>query len=224
MSGGTVRSWRHPQVVVLLGASVLAALVKVIGALLDIGWTSYAQWLYVPPLLAALVVAGGLGDRRGRWWFAGLVLSWVGDVAGGLDFRVLLGSFLLAHLCYVVALWPSRRASVLGRAGSAPYLLLGAAGAAVLAPAAGAALAVPVVLYAAAITLMAVLATAAGRVGVVGGVLFMVSDLVIGLGTFVLEIPPALDTLLVIGTYVPAQVLLLVALLGLLARDAPRPR
>ena len=190
-----------------------------------IGWLDYAQWLYVPPLVVALVLAGGLQDRRGWWWLAGLVFSWLGDVLGGAWFPVLLGCFLVAHVCYVVALLPTRLQSLLGTIGSLPYLLLGLAGAVVLVPAAGPVLAVPVALYAVTLTLMAVLASAGGRAGVVGGVLFMVSDLVLGIGTFVVDLPPAVQTLVVIGTYVPAQVLLLVGLFTLLpqAEEAGAP-
>lgn len=207
---------------ILIAVSLLACLVKILGAGLDIGWMAWAQWLYIPPLALALVLAGGLRDPRGRWWLAGLALSWVGDAFGGGDFLLLLGSFLVAHICYVVALWPTHARSQLARRGSAPYVLLGLAGAAALAPAAGAALAVPVVLYASALTLMAVLATAGGRAGAIGGLLFMVSDLALGLGMFVFDWPTAVQTTVVIGTYVPAQVLLLVALLRLSASGSRR--
>lgn len=200
----------------LLVTSLAAAVVGIVGAALHIGWLDYAQWLYVPPLAVALVLAGGLRDPRGRWWLAGLVFSWLGDVLGGATFLALLGCFFLAHVCYILALLPTRGRSLLGKAGSVPYLLLGLAGAAVLVPAAGGVLAVPVLLYAVTLTLMALLASAGGRAGVVGGALFMVSDLVLGVGIFVLDIPAPVQTLLVIGTYVPAQVLLLVAILGLI--------
>jgi uncharacterized membrane protein YhhN len=215
----------RPAVRTLIATSLAAAFVGIVGAALRIGWLDYAQWLYVPPLAVALVLAGGLTDRRGWWWLAGLVFSWLGDVLGGAWFPVLLGCFLVAHVCYVVALLPTRAQSLLGRIGSLPYLLLGLAGAVVLVPAAGATLAVPVALYAAILTLMALLASAGGRAGVVGGVLFMVSDLVLGIGTFVVDLSPAVQTLVVIGTYVPAQVLLLIGLLTLLpqAEQAAAP-
>lgn len=205
-----------PGVKVLIAISVAAAVVGIVGAALHIGWLDYAQWLYVPPLAAALVVAGGLRDPRGRWWLAGLVFSWLGDVLGGGGFLALLGCFFLAHVCYVVALLPTRGQSLLGRPAAVPYVVLGLAGAVVLVPAAGGVLAVPVLLYAVALTLMAVLASAGGRAGVLGGVLFMVSDLTLGVGIFVLDIPAPVQTLLVIGTYMPAQALLLLAVLRLL--------
>lgn len=199
-----------------VAVSLLACVAKIAADSFDVGWLGYAQWLYLPPLAVGLVLAGGARRRRGRWWLAGLVLSWQGDVLGGTDFLLLLGCFLLAHLCYLVALWPTRRRSALRGPAALPYLLLGVAGAAVVAPAAGPVLAGPVVVYAAALTLMAVLATAGGRRGALGGLLFMVSDLTLGLGRFVVDLPTAVQTAVVIGTYVPAQVLLLLAVLTLL--------
>lgn len=212
----TLTPARGGAVLALIATSLVAAAVKIAGAVLDVGWTSSAQWLYLPPLTVVLVLAGGLRDRRGWWWLVGLALSWVGDAFGGADFLLLLGSFLVAHVCFIVALWPTRAAGAWGRLGSVPYLLLALAGTAAIVPAAGG-LTVPVVLYAAALTVMAILATAAGRAGALGGLLFLVSDLTLGLCTFVLEWPTAVRTAVVIGTYVPAQVLLLVAFLRLLA-------
>lgn len=207
---------RHPAVVGGIVISLLACAVNIAGTFLEVGWMQEARWLYVPPLVMALIAAGGLRDVRGRWWAAGLVLSWVGDTQGGRGFLILLGAFLIAHVCYVVALWPTRGQSLLGRRAAVPYLLLGLAGVLVLAPAAGLALAAPVTAYAALLTLMAVLAAAAGRVGVLGGLLFMLSDLVLGLGIFAVDLPDGLQTLVVIGTYVPAQVLLLLGTLLLI--------
>lgn len=233
--GGRVRALTDPDrrraLSTLIALSLLACVVKVLGDALGLEWTERAQWFYLPPLMAALVVAGGLRDRRGWWWLGGLVLSWCGDVLGGLGFLVLLGSFLLAHLCFVVALLPTARGSVLRRPVVWAWVAFGLIGAAVIAPAAGPVLAAPVVVYAATLTFVAVLATAAGRLGVVGGLLFMASDLVLGAGIFALDLDPALQTALVIGTYVPAQVLLLLAFLGLTgqgasargARTPPRP-
>ncbi len=211
---------RHRAVVGGIVISLLACAVNITGALLEVGWMQEARWFYVPPLVVALIAAGGLRDVRGRWWAAGLALSWVGDTQGGRGFLILLGAFLLAHVCYVVALWPTRGQSLLGRRAAVPYALLGVAGVVVLAPAAGLALAAPVTAYAALLTLMAVLAAAAGRVGVIGGLLFMVSDLVLGLGIFAMDLPGALQTLIVIGTYVPAQVLLLLGVLLLIRARA----
>lgn len=55
---------------------------------------------------------------------------------------------------------------------------------------------------------MALLATAAGRTGLLGGLLFILSDSVLAAGQFGIRIPEPLRTAAVIGTYAPAQVLL----------------
>lgn len=212
---------RHPVVVGGIIVSLVACLLSIAGTFLDVGWLQSARWLYIPPLMVALVAAGGLRERRGWWWLAGLFLSWIGDTQGEHGFLVLLGAFLVAHICYVIALWPTRSDSVLGRRAAVPYMVLGLVGVVVLAPAAGIALAAPVTAYAVLLTLMALLATAAGRVGVIGGLLFMVSDLVLGLGIFAVDLPQGLQTLIVIGTYVPAQALLLVGVLLLIQARAP---
>lgn len=70
---------------------------------------------------------------------------------------------------------------------------------------------------------MAVLATSAGRAGVVGGLLFILSDMTLAIALFAAEIPEPLRTLTVIGTYVPAQILLTAGTLRLIRRRR-RPR
>ncbi|WP_162458226.1 lysoplasmalogenase [Pseudactinotalea terrae] len=216
---------RRGAVVPLIGLSLVACIVQVVATAAGWDWAGRAQWFAMPLLALALVLAGGLRDPRGRWWLAGLVFSWAGDTLGGNGFLVLLGCFLVAHLCYLVTLWPSRARSVLGTAPMIGYLAVGGTGAALIAPVAGGVLAAPVVVYAAALTMVAVLATAAGRAGVIGGILFMFSDLTLALGIFVIDIPAALQTFLVMGTYVPAQALLLVGVLGQLgsAKDSGSP-
>lgn len=207
---------RRGSVVALIGLSLLACIVQVVGTAAGWDGAGRAQWFAMPLLALALVLAHGLRESRGRWWLVGMLFSWAGDTLGRYGFVVLLGCFLLAHVCYAVALWRTRERSMYGRAPMLAYLAVGGVGAAVVAPAAGAVLAAPVVVYASALTLVAVLAGAAGRAGLVGGILFMFSDLTLALGIFVIDIPDALQTFLVMGTYVPAQALLLVGVLGLL--------
>ncbi|WP_420113726.1 lysoplasmalogenase family protein [Pseudactinotalea sp.] len=210
---------RSALVTALIAVGLVACVLQVGGTLLGWAWAGYAQWFVMPPLVLALIMARGLQDVRGRWWLAGILLSWAGDTLGGHDFLLLLGCFLVAHLCYLVALWPTRSLSLLGRPAMAPYVVVGVAGAAIVAPAAGALLAGPVVIYAGALTLVAILASGAGRAGLIGGALFMVSDLTLALGRFVVELPDPLQTTLVMGTYVPAQVLLLVGVLRVLGSN-----
>ena len=150
---------------------------------------------------------------------AGLVCSLAGDVFLMLPsdrFLAGLASFLLAHLCYIVAFasagaaWPA-----------VPGLALGACGAWLLWrlwPALGG-LRLPVAVYAAALLLMAWLAAGRAQAGIPGGglaaagaVLFVLSDSLLALGRFSTRrpFPPAL----VLGTYFAAQWLLAASVSG----------
>ncbi|MGO0576419.1 lysoplasmalogenase family protein [Ornithinimicrobium panacihumi] len=171
--------------------------------------------------MVALVLATRLRDPRSRWWLAGLVLCWLGDGLGGQGFLILLGCFLLGHLAYLAALRPTASSSWLRRPASLLHWAVLVAGMVLVVPHADG-LQVPVVVYGLVLTLMAVLATAAGPVGLVGGLLFMVSDLTLGWDIFAADLSEATSALLVIGTYVPAQVLLLLAHLHQV-RNTPYP-
>jgi uncharacterized membrane protein YhhN len=204
----------------LLALSLLMAVVNIAGGFLGLEQLrSAAQWLYLPPLMVALALETRLRTPRSRWWLAGLVLCWLGDGLGGTAFLVLLGLFLLGHLAYLVALWPTRHRSWAWRRLGLLHVALLVAGLGLVLPVAGA-LWPAVVAYGVVLTAMALLATAAGPVGVMGGLLFMVSDL--SLGRLVLggtDLGDGWRALVVIGTYVPAQVLLLLGVLRL-QRDA----
>lgn len=200
------------------GVSLVAMAVNILGEATGVEWMHTARWFYTPPLVVGLVLAGGLSSWRGWLWAAGLLLSAVGDTQGGHGFLILLGSFLLAHLAYIAALWPDRKSSWLGRPGALIHLALLVVGLAVVVPAAGPALTVPVIVYGVVLALMAVLATSAGRVGLVGGLLFIVSDMTLAIAMFAAEVPVPVRTLIVIGTYVPAQILLTVAMVRLFGR------
>ena len=54
------------------------------------------------------------------------------------------------------------------------------------------------------------------------GLLFIVSDMTLAIAMFAAEVPEPVRMLIVIGTYVPAQILLTVAMLRLIRRsEAP---
>lgn len=207
------------------GLALGAAALHIAAALA--GWPTVPHLtmaLYTPPLAWALVRLTGLRTRLSRLWLVGLAFGWLGDTFGFLGFLALLGAFLVGHLAYIAALWPHRARSVLGRPAVLAYLVALALAACVIAPAAGS-LVVPVILYAALLTLMAVLATAGGPPGVIGGVAFFLSDLLIGYFAFVApDTPGWLREALVIGLYVPAQVLLLAAALRLSRREDAEAR
>jgi len=174
------------------------------------------------PLVAAVLLAG---VRRPLDRLAGIVLmalffSWLGDTLPGLAggetdtaFLLMVGCFLLAQIAYVVAFWPDRSRSVLTRpALVAPYLLTLVVLVALCLEEAGALL-VPVVVYGAALTLMALLATGLGRVAGWGGIVFMASDSLIALRAFAdVELPA--HSFWVMLTYVAGQTLLVWGVIG----------
>ncbi|WNV87938.1 lysoplasmalogenase [Umezawaea sp. Da 62-37] len=121
----------------------------------------------------------------------GLAASWAGDVAllGSSDraFRAGLGSFLVAHLGYVVALG---RGSVAGSRGAVAPIMAGFATAAWFSARAAGPLGRPVAAYALTIGAMVAAASTSrgpGATRIVGGaVLFAVSDALLGAGRFAL--------------------------------------
>lgn len=148
-----------------------------------------------------------------------LGFSWLGDTlprfaADGSQrgFGLMLGSFLVAQLVYVVALLPWRERSIVRTRPAlvAPYVLVLALLIAVTAGGAGAMLPA-VILYGLVIVAMAVLATGLDAVASVGGIVFLVSDGLIALRVFAgVELP--VHGVLVMLTYVLAQTLLVASI------------
>src|SRR5699024_2186550 len=98
--------------------------------------------------------------------------------------------FLAAQVVYALAFWPFRGASLLRRPPLlTPYVVAAVVIIVLCAPAAGALLGA-VIAYAAAICVMAVLATGLGPAAGIGAALFVVSDAAIALDAFgVLTLP-----------------------------------
>ncbi|KGN34741.1 hypothetical protein N802_01365 [Knoellia sinensis KCTC 19936] len=187
------------------------------------GVANATQWLAVPCLVVALVAQTRLGSRLARLTAAGLVWSWVGDtlpdfVPEAVSFIVLMGAFLVAHVFFIAGFWPWRRESLLHSRiawvyGAAAVVLVVAC-----APEAGP-LAVGVAVYAAALAVMALLAAGIDRLAGIGGVLFVVSDALIAIRTFVPWVQVPENGFLVMATYLAA---LLLMILGVLRRLASR--
>jgi uncharacterized membrane protein YhhN len=146
---------------------------------------------------------------------AGLLCSLLGDIALMFPekwFKAGLVSFLAAHVFYILAFKPGP-----GRPLSAgmlvPFIIFGLLMFRILAPSLGP-LKFPVLVYMAAITVMAGLA--AGRfvdgggtrplLAFAGAVLFLISDSVLAYDRFAKKIGPA--QAIILGTYFPAQLLI----------------
>lgn len=197
---------------------LVVAVVHLIAQALGASLLADVSQVVLMPLLAMVLWAGTAGSR-GR--LVGLALvalgfSWLGDaaprvVSGDLELPLMLGFFLIAQLIYSAAFWPYRSGSLLRRPlALLPYL--GAAGLIILlcAPAAGALLPA-LLLYAAAIVLMAVLATGVSTLAGAGAAVFVVSDALIALHAFdVLSLP--WHAVWVMSTYLAAQAMLVAAI------------
>ncbi|MET8907941.1 lysoplasmalogenase [Micromonospora sp. NPDC004551] len=180
------------------------ALVELVGVALD---STPTQWL-AKPLLAPLLLAY-LWDRRRRVdpVAVGLVAATAGDVAllvpGDTAFLAGMGCFLVTQVAFLTAFLRHRRPPVAAVAG---YLVAWAGANALLWGALGP-LRLPVLGYSLALSMMAAAATGVSRRTAAGGALFLVSDLLIGVGAAGVDFPGR--DLLVMTTYAAALLLII---------------
>lgn len=181
------------------------------------GW-SRARYFWKPATMVLVILLALLGaDWSGvpeRWLLAGLVLSLVGDVFLVMPsdrFLAGLVSFLLAHLCYIVAFVPTAVGwgangwvvLVLALIGVGYFFLLRRG----VVQAGGISLLVSVACYIAVILTMVGRAWMTGNGWVLAGaVLFMISDTILAWGRFVRSSLAA--EVAVMATYFAAQCLL----------------
>ncbi|OGD17278.1 MAG: hypothetical protein A2V76_11110 [Candidatus Aminicenantes bacterium RBG_16_63_14] len=146
---------------------------------------------------------------------AGLLFSLAGDIALMFPekwFTAGLVSFLVAHVCYILAFKPGPGHSI--SAGVfIPFIIFGLLMFRILSPSLGP-MKFPVLVYIAAITAMAGLAAARfvneggtrPLLAFAGAVLFLVSDSVLAYDRFAKKLRPA--QAIILGTYFPAQLLI----------------
>ncbi|MFI7306607.1 lysoplasmalogenase [Micromonospora aurantiaca] len=190
------RSWLLP----LFG---LVAAVELVGVALD---STALQWL-AKPLLAPVLLAYLLTHRRRVDAVAvGLVAATAGDVAllveGDTAFLAGMGFFLVTQIAFLSAFVRHRRAPGMAWAG---YLVAWAGANALLWGMLGP-LRLPVLGYSLALCLMAAAATGVSAPVAAGGALFLVSDLLIGVGAAGVDLPGR--GLLVMVTYCGALLLI----------------
>ena len=174
------------------------------------------------PLLAPLLLAWLWRTcRRADLVAVGLVFATAGDIAllvpGDTAFLVGMGCFLGTQLALITAFVGHRRPPLAAGIG---YLLLWAAANAVLWPQLGA-LRLPVLGYSLALSLMAATATGVNVRVAAGGALFLVSDLLIGLGAAGTALPG--HGVLVMATYSAALLLITTGWATRAGGRAPRP-
>ncbi|WP_330258776.1 lysoplasmalogenase [Streptomyces murinus] len=174
------------------------------------------EWV-AKPLLAPLLAAHlwRLTGTRHAYVLTGLLLAAAGDIAllipGTPAFGIGLALFLGAQLCWITAFL---RAGALDhlrtrRTVCAAHLAVWAAAVAALAPTLGPALGSAVAVYALALLTMALTARVLGPKALWGGLIFVASDSLIGLGAAGLDFPGR--STLCMTTYIAALALLVTA-------------
>lgn len=204
----------------VLVAYLVLAVVNLVGSATGVQALTWVSKPLLVPLLVVWVVAVR-GPRAPRALVVGLVLAWLGDLAlmadGTPAFLVGMGFFLGMQVAYCRGFVGLGALAVLRRRWwlVAGAVVLWAALNVVLGPSLGS-LRVPILVYSAALVTMATLACGVSTVVGAGGVLFLVSDLLIGLGAADLDVPAR--GFLVMATYLAAQLLIAA---GWLARSSP---
>jgi uncharacterized membrane protein YhhN len=179
-----------------------------------------AKGLLMPALL--LWVLAATAPAAPRLLVAGLVLATVGDVGLRVEFLVGMAGFLVMQVLYVIGFvrlgaWPRVRS---GWPVALGYLVFAIVANALLGPRLGE-LQIPVLVYSIALCTMAIFAAGvSGRVGL-GGLLFLVSDMLIGVGEADLDF--AGRGLIVLVTYLAAQYLIATGWVRVVRPDVTLP-
>jgi uncharacterized membrane protein YhhN len=183
---------------------VMAAVVEIVGVAADV---TVLQWI-AKPLLAPLLIWHFVQHRRPDLVVAALGFALAGDVAllvpGQTAFLTGMLFFLGTQICLIVAFLKRGRLRV---APAVVYGLLWAAANVLLWGQLGD-LRVPVLHYSLALTTMAASAAGVNRLVAAGGVLFLISDLLIGVGAAGVEFTGR--GVLVMATYAAALALITV--------------
>ena len=170
------------------------------------------------PVLAGFLLASVRRPSRTIWLvLVSLFFSWLGDWVGDITepHVVVKGVFFsVAHLCYIAAFRPFRFNSVMRR----PRYLAGYVVVVVMlliwvAPYAGR-LAPALVVYGITLGAMAVLATGVHPLTGVGGTIFAFSDMAIAVSAFVFPYRFGADGLVIISTYLLAQLLIILGVVA----------
>ena len=195
----------------VLVAFCVAAVLNLVAVTVGATWLELAT---KPLLCGLLLVWAWLAcDRRPPGLLmAGLVAALAGDEllgpSGSAWFIAGMGAFLVMQVCYILGFLGLGAAEAFRRRRWVPvaWVLLWLVLQVVVGPMLGE-LRIPIAVYSAALVTMAACAVATGhaRIGV-GGVLFLISDLLIGLGAADLDVPAS--GFLVMSTYALAQLLI----------------
>lgn len=175
----------------------------------------YSQWALMPLLiLAVLLTMRPLRNAATAWLVLALVFSWGGDVLLGFSFVLGLGSFLLAHVSFIVAFTRHgvrRRVMTWTWRHYAPFVALYCVLLGLLIDHVGAILPA-VMLYGVALCTMAAFASRTSRLLEVAGLVFVVSDGLLAVQLFRHDLVVPASSFWVMLTYIAAEALIAIGL------------
>jgi uncharacterized membrane protein YhhN len=175
------------------------------------------------PLLAGFLWWSAPRTTVARWVLLALGFAWLGDCLGyALLVKIIF--FFGTQVAYCLAFRPRWRYSLLRQPGPlTAYAVVTAVLLAVVSSRAGP-LAIPVIVYGISLVLMIALATGVSRLATVGGVIFLVSDLVLAYGAFVDPPASAATRALIMATYLSAQLMIVLGTRRQAAAAIAQPR
>ena len=194
---------------VSLAAYVVLAAADVLAELGDAYLLTRILPVLLMPLLAGFLWWSAPRTTVARWVLLALAFSWLGDCLG-YDLLVKIIFFFGTQVAYCLAFRPRWRYSLLRRPiPLTAYAVVMAVLIAAVSSRAGP-LAIPVVVYGLSLVLMIALATGVSRLATLGGVIFLISDLVLAYGAFVDPPASAGVRALIMATYLSAQLLIVI--------------
>ena len=203
-----------------IAAYAVLSIVDIVGEARAIPLLIFAVPVFLMPLLAAFTLLTMRRSQVRSLLLVALIFAWLGDCLG---FSVLLkiAFFVGTQIAYCVAFWPLRHRSLLAR--RAPLMIYVVVMSAVVIFVATRAqtLVVPVIIYGVLLSLMVALASGVNRPAAVGAVLFLISDLILGYEFFLSTADSPLLGALVMATYLPAQLLIVLGVVRNAAIEQP---
>jgi uncharacterized membrane protein YhhN len=208
-------------------AYAIVSLVDVIAEGLHATTVAFVAVLLAMPALIGFIQSAEPRREKFYWLImTALVFSWLGDWVGDLispHVVVKIVFFFIGHIFFVSAFLPYRRTSILHRpVWLAGYVLVIGGLLVWIVPHAGR-LGIALVAYGCMLGAMAVLATGVNRLTGIGGAIFVTSDLTIAVTEFVF--PGRVDQaeLMIMGSYLLAQLLIVLGVIFAPALTPMRP-
>ena len=175
----------------------------------------FNEIIKIIPIISLIgLVLANISGKRKIYMTAALVFSAAGDVllalSGNSFFLYGLGAFAVSHCFYITAFLTDRQKTEKKHIYYiVPLLVYSISFAFILYPGLNGGLTIPVFVYLSVITVMGITSASAGRnfmIFITGASLFIISDSLIALNTFLVRVPNSSFWIMV--TYYPAQLLL----------------